>query len=171
MRLTDKRLHSKSGIHNTPVSFTPPRRGQSHFPSTGMESPLGITTGSSKGVLFLYSSKLVRKVMCSVQPESTIQSLSFFLSVMFALCVTPSLLLVGMKCFTRIWYCSFVSSSIGLASSSVQAVVVLPFTPFFPGHQSGYPMSLKHPSHLSPLFPQKVHCSFSFFSLFSLFGF
>ena len=94
MRLTDKRLHSKSGIHNTPVSFTPPRRGQSHFPSTGMASPLGITTGGSKCVTHILVIKLGVEVMSSVQPKSMIQS---SLPTMLALRDDPSSILEFLK--------------------------------------------------------------------------
>ena len=94
IRLNENKLHLNFGTHKTPLILTPPEMVQSHFPSTGMASPLGITTGGSKCVTHILVIKLGVEVMSSVQPKSMIQS---SLPTMLALRDDPSSILEFLK--------------------------------------------------------------------------
>lgn len=95
--------------------------------------------------------------MCSVQPESMTQSplLLSLLAMLVTRSVTPSLFMPD-KCFKNRWYCSLVSSGMGLEPGSVQtAVFGFPFS-FFLGQHSRYPTSLNYPSFFMTILSIKI---------------
>ncbi|KAJ0495601.1 hypothetical protein HanIR_Chr12g0610761 [Helianthus annuus] len=85
--------------------------------------------------------------MYSVHLESIIHEPSL-LPAMFASGFTSSPLLDPEKNFTKELYWSSVNPGMGLALVSTHLAFGLAFSSFFPGHQSGYPINLEHPSRL-----------------------
>lgn len=66
--LTERKYYLKLDTQRKSFTVTPPGKVQPPLPSTGTNSPLGMTIGDSKGILFSPSNNLGKDVICSVQP-------------------------------------------------------------------------------------------------------